>query len=325
MNCQNVQESFSLYLYGELDFQAEEMLEQHLAQCPACAAILEREREWHAAARDITAETPMALLARCRRDLSRSLRFMDPPRPPSRWARLLEALDISPSHWATQLAAVSLFVGLGFAAARIVDRQPFGSLLSLLNSGSNSASNAASILSSGANTRLSGVQSVADPSKIALVIEEISTRTVTVARDDPETVRILGDTATSQLSEDPALRADVLDSLRGLGNPVAIQAVLTVASRDPNPGLRLKALDVLDSNELRDPDTLMTLVRMLRSDQNPGVRMKVASLLIQVQKLPSDPSVAGALQEIREREPRTCDLMHCQQMLRDINASVETY
>ena len=85
MNCQSVQESFSLYLYGELDFQAEEMLEQHLAQCPACAAILEREREWHAAARDITAETPMALLARCRRDLSRSLRFMDPPRPPSRW------------------------------------------------------------------------------------------------------------------------------------------------------------------------------------------------------------------------------------------------
>jgi hypothetical protein len=320
MNCQSVQESFSLYLYGELDFQAEEMLEQHLAQCPACAAILEREREWHAAARDITAETPMALLARCRRDLSRSLRFMDPPRPPSRWARLLEALDISPSHWATQLAAASLLVGLGFAAARFLDRQPPGSLFSL-----NSGSNVASVFDPGSNTRLSGVQSVADPSKIALVIEEIRTRTVTVPRDDPDTVRILGDTATSQLSEDPALRADVLDSLRGLGNPVAVQAVLTVAARDPSPGLRLKALDVLDSDSLRDPDTLMALVRMLRSDQNPGVRMKVASLLIQVQKLPSDPSVAGALQEIREREPRTCDLMHCQQMLRDINASVETY
>lgn len=321
MSCQSVQESFSLYLYGELDFQAEELLEQHLAQCPACAALLERDREWHAAARDITAETPMALLARCRRDLSRSLRFMDPPRRPNRWARLLEALDISPSHWATQLAAASLLVGLGFAAARFLDRQPPGSLLSF----SNSASNVASVWGSGANTRLSGVQSVADPSKIALVIEEVRTRTFTVRRDDPETVRILGDTATSQLSEDPALRADVLDSLRGVGNPVAVQAVLTVAARDPNPGLRLKALDVLDSSELRDPDTLMALVRMLRSDQNPGVRMKVASLLIQVQKLPSDPSVAGALQEIREREPRTCDLMHCQQMLRDINASVETY
>lgn len=316
MNCQGVQEKFSLYLYGELDFQAEEMLEEHLAQCPACAVVLEREREWHAAARDLTPETPMALLARCRRDLSRSLRFLDPPRPPSRLARLLEALDISPSHWATQLAAASLLVGLGFAAARVVDRQPPGSLLSVFNS--------ASILGSGAD-RLSGVQSVADPSKIALVIEEIRTRTVTVPRDDPETVRVLGDTATSQLSEDPALRADVLDSLRGVSNPVAIQAVLTVAARDPNPGLRLKALDVLDPDALRDQDTLMALVRMLRSDQNPGVRMKVASLLTQAQKLPSDPSVAGTLQEIREREPRTCSLMHCQQMLRDINASVETY
>ena len=127
MNCQSVQESFSLYLYGELDFQTEEMLEQHLAQCPACAAVLEREREWHAAARDITAETPMALLARCRRDLSRSLRFMDSstaaqplgacargprPFPVARgypacrgvvvgWARLCRCADVgSPAVWA---------------------------------------------------------------------------------------------------------------------------------------------------------------------------------------------------------------------------------
>jgi hypothetical protein len=315
MNCQSVQESFSLYLYGELDFQAEEMLEEHVAKCPACAALLEREREWHASARDLAAETPMDLLARCRRDLSRSLRFMDPPRPPNRWVRLLEALDISPSHWATQIAAASLLVGLGFGAARLLDRQPIGSIFSL--------SNTASVL--GSDTRLRGVQPVTDPSKVALVIDEVRTHTITVSRDDPDTIRMLGDTATSQLTEDPALRADVLDCLRGLGNPVAVQAVLTVAAKDPNPGLRLKALDVLDPDSLHDQDTLLVLVRMLRSDQNAGVRMKVASLLTQVQKLPSDPSVAGALQEIREREPRTCNLMHCQQMLRDINASVETY
>jgi hypothetical protein len=321
MNCQSAQENFSLYLYGELDFQTEDLLEEHLAQCPVCAALLEREREWHASASNLAAETPaevsMDLVARCRRDLSRSLRFMDPPRRPSRWTLLLEALDISPSHWATQIAAASLLVGLGFAAARILDRQPLGSLLSL--------SNQASVLGSGADTRLRAVQSVTDPSKLALVFEDVHTRTVTVHRDDPETVRILGEAATSQLSEDPALRADVLDSLRGLGDPAAVKAVLIVAARDPNPGLRLKALDVLDPDALRNQETLLTLVRMLRSDQNAGVRMKVASLLTQVQKLPSDPSVAGTLQEIREREPRTCDLMHCQQMLRDINASVETY
>jgi hypothetical protein len=317
MNCQCIQEKFSLYLYGELDFQTEEMLEEHLTQCPACAAVLHREREWHASARDLTAEAPMDLLARCRRDLSRSLRFMDPPSRPSRWARLLEALDISPSHWATQLAAASLLVGLGFGVARFLDRQPLGSLFSL--------SNEASILGSGADTRLHGVQSVADPSKVELVFEVVHTRTVTVPRDDPETIRILGETATSQLSEDPALRADVLDSLRGLSDPAALKAELIVASRDPNPGLRLKALDVLDRDALHDPSAVLVLVRMLRSDQNPGVRMKVAGLLSQVQKWPSDPSVAGALQEIREREPSTCSIMHCQQMLRDINASVETY
>jgi hypothetical protein len=197
----------------------------------------------------------------------------------------------------------------------LLDRQPIGSIFSL--------SNTASVL--GSDTRLRGVQPVTDPSKVALVIDEVRTHTITVSRDDPDTIRMLGDTATSQLTEDPALRADVLDCLRGLGNPVAVQAVLTVAAKDPNPGLRLKALDVLDPDSLHDQDTLLVLVRMLRSDQNAGVRMKVASLLTQVQKLPSDPSVAGALQEIREREPRTCNLMHCQQMLRDINASVETY
>jgi hypothetical protein len=319
MNCQSVQESFSLYLYGELDFQGEELIEEHLAQCGECAALLEHERAWHAASRNLSVDAPMELLGQCRRELSRSLRFQgDPPPQPSRWARLLAALDISPSHWATQIAVASLLAGLGFGAARLLDRRPLSSLFSQANE--------ASLVGSGAETRLRNIEPVAaDPNQIELVFDEIRTRSVTVSRNDPETIRVLSGVATSQLSEDPALRADVLDVLQGVRDPSAVKAVLAVASRDPNPGLRLRALEVLGPDALRNADTQLVLVRMLHSEQNPGVRVRVTSLLSQVQKLPSDPSVAGILQELMEKEPSACAVMQCPQRLRDINASVETY
>jgi anti-sigma factor RsiW len=42
MNCQQVQTNLSLYLYGELEFAAEEELEKHLEGCSFCQLALAR-------------------------------------------------------------------------------------------------------------------------------------------------------------------------------------------------------------------------------------------------------------------------------------------
>jgi len=315
MNCQEARENFSLYLYGELDFAAEEIIEEHLAQCPACAEALERERQWHAAAGNLSVDAPMELLSQCRRDLSRSLRYMNDPARPSRWTRFLEALDISPGHWAAQLAAASLLIGLGFGASRLLNRSPIAELLP--------GSDAASV--AGMTARLRSVEPTADPAKLTFVYDEVRTRTVTVSRDDPETVRVLSAAATSQLSSDPAFVADVMDSLSGLESSTAVSAILNVASSNPSPGLRWKAVDALGPYALRDPGTQLAVLHIVRTDPNLSVRLKAASLLSQVQTLAPDPSLAGALQDLNEHEPGTCSLMHCQQKLREIKASLGTY
>ena len=47
MTCTQVQQNLSLYLYGELDFAAEEAVETHIGGCAFCQLALAREKEWH--------------------------------------------------------------------------------------------------------------------------------------------------------------------------------------------------------------------------------------------------------------------------------------
>ena len=69
MNCEAARAELPLYLYGELSFDQEEAVEQHLEQCASCRLECERERCLHAAL-DMTAEQPApAMLAECRRNL----------------------------------------------------------------------------------------------------------------------------------------------------------------------------------------------------------------------------------------------------------------
>ena len=73
MKCEEIRNDFSLYLYGELGFDAEENVDSHVASCPACAAALTRERSLHAALDGVQPDLPLGLLASCRRDLMASV------------------------------------------------------------------------------------------------------------------------------------------------------------------------------------------------------------------------------------------------------------
>ncbi|MBY0376147.1 MAG: zf-HC2 domain-containing protein [Bryobacteraceae bacterium] len=47
LECEAAVEQLSLYLYSELSFDEEELLEQHLAGCAKCRMSLEQEKALH--------------------------------------------------------------------------------------------------------------------------------------------------------------------------------------------------------------------------------------------------------------------------------------
>ena len=76
--CEQVRESLSLLLYGELSFNEEEALESHLAGCAECRTALEAERGWHEGLALTAVEPPADLLVKCRQQLRANLPVATP-------------------------------------------------------------------------------------------------------------------------------------------------------------------------------------------------------------------------------------------------------
>ena len=73
MSCKDVRGLIPLYLYGELSFDEEERVEQHLAVCAECQAERARCEKLTSLLEQGEAGVSAELLARCRRDLSAAL------------------------------------------------------------------------------------------------------------------------------------------------------------------------------------------------------------------------------------------------------------
>ena len=69
MNCDAVTNQLPLMLYGELSFDEEELVQQHLDVCAACRQELQKTRTLHEQFDLAEIETPPVLLADCRRNL----------------------------------------------------------------------------------------------------------------------------------------------------------------------------------------------------------------------------------------------------------------
>src|SRR5260370_26926956 len=116
MNCESVQESADLYLYGELAGQEEENIEQHLHGCPACRTELDRQKALHRSLDNLRMAPPVDLLAECRQDL---FRIRPAEKRPSPWMAFLAMRR--PLAVAQPLGALAL-VSLGFFSARLTTR-----------------------------------------------------------------------------------------------------------------------------------------------------------------------------------------------------------
>jgi len=303
MSCEQVKTRLSLYLYGELSFDEEEALEQHLDVCEDCRRALDSEKNWHSAVNLREAEAAPELLVECRKRLEHRLAVESGSlKPASRWTWLRNFGSIT---YLRPAGAVAL-LAVGFIAARITTPQQ----QALYHLGAPQPGPVA--------TRVRWVEP--DPAGgVRIPLDETRQRTLSGRLENQAIQRLLVSTVSD--SSDPGLRVDSVDILNSHAASAEVRKVLLRALRqDPNSGVRLKAIEGLKSfagdAEVRD-----ALANALLEDDNPTIRTVAIDLL--VKHVEAD--MAGVLQEALRRDNNDYVRLRCEKALRDMNASIGTF
>ncbi len=314
MTCEETRKNLPLFLYGELSFDEEELVEGHMDECAACRAALAREKAMFAAldgAEIIPApgalEDSRAELRRRLTSAGRAAQSNAPVRGANWWDKVREGFTIN-FHFApgiAQVAGAAAMLVLGFVTARMAPNSFLGNLRQ------------ESVIPS-TTSRVRYVEPVS-PGRVQIVVDETHQRVLSGSLDDQAIQRLLLTAAKDP--SDAGLRVESVDLLKNNSQSAEIRKALVYAlEHDPNAGVRLKALDGL-KQFAEDPDTRQALTSVLLKDDNPGVRTQVIDLLVQRHT----DAMVGVLQELMEKEDNGYIRMRCQKLLQEMNASVETY
>ena len=301
MSCEETQKQLPLLLYGELSFDEEESVEQHLDGCEACRAELKRATTLQHAVDEAQLDVDPALLTECRRNLRIHAAALNSPR--DGWYRGVRGFLALPAWFYKPVASVAL-VALGFFGARYLP-----------------VIEGASVLTRYSEPVASRVRYV-EPNtsgQIQIVVEETRQRTLSGDIGDEPIRRLL--LAAARDSSDPGLRVESMDILKCRVESMDVRrALIHALQHDPNPGVRLKALEGLRA-AAAEPEIRKALSQALLADQNPGVRTQAIDLLT----LKHEPAMVGVLQELMRKEDNNYVRMKCQKALHEMNASVEMF
>ncbi len=305
MNCAEVREQLSLYLYGELSAEEQAAVEAHLTTCTACAASLTQEEQLHALLRQRPVPEPSPqLLAECRAVLGEKL-----AEEALGWRGLLRGwFQTVPTLSVSRGVTVLALLVLGFSAGWLV--RPRAEQFSSGRTTQPAVSPFVGADLSG--VRISGIsQVVTDPETgvVRLTVDAERRLALEGTVDDPNIQHLLVSVVKSYENagirreslealmvrpQNPEIRAalihallrdqnlgvrlEALEALRGLGwDAVTRQVFVQVLERDINPGIRVAAINVLA--EHADAELLPVLRELARKDRNAYVRWKCASAL----------------------------------------------
>ena len=317
MTCQQAQTNLSLYLYGELDFAQEEALEQHLQACAFCQHALAREKEWHVALNSEMQDVSFELLSECRRELRIALHSETPTHARFGWVSRLLPAGLSSTRWSAQVAAASLLVFAGFAAARLMD----SGRLPSFSAGNISA---AGLLDS-PTARIRDIQPNG-ANGVRIVVDRLQQQEVTGNVNDDAVRRLL--MIAMRDPSDPGIRVNSVELLQHQSGTDVRDALLNSARNDANAAVRIKALEGLRQFG-SDPVTRQTIEAILKNDSNADVRSEAIDILV-----PSDrstlfltPDVLTTLQEIQNSERDSDDYVRARsaQVLHALNAASPVY
>ena len=316
--CEEIESLAVLYTCDELDAGARARLDAHLAQCPACAAVVLREGRLQQAIASLdqpadSLDRSGLLLAQCRSELAESLddrktraessAWPSILSPVAWWAALRHTLIYHPAMSMAVLVVAGFLAGVAGQRLRVVPPQvvPPGQPTFSAASGASTSSNTS------APRRVTDEQlRRVDSAHVAWVTPSGSqTPTVQVELMSPTPMNIVGapDDADVQraltfLLEngqrfDPDVRLDSLDVLRMNAADPDVRRTLCAAARlDPNPGVRRKALQALRGFE-QDPAVRDALLDALESDASSGVRVDAIHLLLTALQSEGESGISG--------------------------------
>ena len=309
-----------LYHYGELGLADRKEIERFRDEMPEFRALFEEEESFLLSLDDagVQAEAD-SLLDDCRHDLALAIaaegslgRTASPLRRLGRRLRYLRsALAARPLVW--QPAAAAALLLLGFLAGS--DSRRFGPLAPALPA----TSGFGTPLSFDADHTLTGIETVQlDPvgGQVRIVLEE--RRVISGESSDPFIRAMLMDTARESHA---GARLSSLEALQSHASDREVRRILLRSMlEDQNPGIRLKALDSV-KGQMNEPDVRAALVETLRSDPLDGMRIHAIQLLGQH----PGRDLAGALQELVEREQNPFVRQESERILDGLDASMERF
>jgi hypothetical protein len=293
MNCQQVQTSLSLYLYGELEFAAEEELEQHLQDCSFCQLALSREKDWHTKLNAERRDVPLDLLGQCRRDLRTALKTPQASNSRRSWrmSDFLGAFDFGGGQWSKRLAFASFFVFAGFSLSTWMGRIH---LTKRLGGGETQMG-----MLNYPGSRIRDIQPASN-NQVRIMVDRVQEQEIVGSISD-EAVRRLLLTAMKDPA-DPGLRVDSVELLTGQDGPDVRDALLYTVRHDENAAVRMKALQGL-WHFRDDRATHEALRSVLQYDNSPAVRSAAIDMLVPASgPVKITPELAGILEEIARSE-----------------------
>ena len=305
MNCESVAGQLALMLYGELSFDEEELLQQHLDACEACRSEFVAMQRLHTELdlREIPVDSN--LLTSCRRTLRISVAQIAHERA-SRGDLLTSVRGWFNSAFlagAWKPASAALLLAAGFFLGRVTPQDKLRPIP----------------VSEPIAQRVRYLSPVEKDGKVQIVLEEVRERTLSGEIADSK-IRNYVLTAARE-AQDPGMRVESVELLKpDVASQDVRRALIYALQNDPNPGVRLKALEGLRA-AAHEPETRRALSHVVLADDNPGIRTQAIDLLVEKK----EPSMVGVLQELMERENNTYVRMKCQKALREMKASVETF
>jgi anti-sigma factor RsiW len=340
IRCEEIESLAVLYVCDELDLTARAELDAHLAQCPACAAVVLREGRLQQAISSLdqpadTLDRSGLLLAQCRSELAEALddraskangsAWLSIFSPVAWWGALRNTLIYHPAMSMTVLVIAGFLAGvagqrLPVPPAQVVTMHPAMTVSAtpkvtdqqLQNAGS---AHVAWVTPSGARTPTVQVQFMSQ-----------TPMNIVGTPDDADVQRALTFVLQNSQRFDPDARLDSLDVLRTRAADPDVRRSLCAAARmDRNPGVRMKALEALQGFE-QDPEVRQTLLDALQSDDNSGVRVEAINILLNALRsgngfAASDQQTLDVLRDRLRNDPNNYVRLQSQAALRELGSS----
>ena len=287
--CTEVSQLLVFYACDEVNDRERAFIEKHLADCPACQALLVEEKEFYG----VVGSLPRAeeqldpagiLLSQCRSELAETLDDLEHPPirlkekvPAFGWLRRWMALH--PAWSAATLVLLGLVAGtqstqwFGSRSSLIAVDQP----VNVRQGPRFTQEQLGKMVVAGVNFTPSPS---ADSQNVRVELSAEEPVVLTGSLDDSDVRNVLTYVVKNGERFDSGVRLDCLDALKARAEDAEVRgALLCAARKDQNPAVRLKALEALRG---AGSDAMVRLAWLdaLKHDANPGVRVEAVNLLV---------------------------------------------